>query len=123
MRSYSKRSMASRSIPTTKGQIQEGAAAVDARSDIVKFTTELKPGSEFWITEYCTVIPENLTDSAIHNLRSMMRDIGYLGASSYLYWMGSSDRDKFAGEELIYRGTTGGARRSSTLCSGSYGAR
>lgn len=81
-----------------------GVAARDARDEILKFRNELKLGAEIWMTENCTIISENFTDSAIRHLRSMMRDIGYLQPNYYLYWLGSSDKEKFAGEELITRG-------------------
>ena len=35
----------------------------------------------------------------------MMRDIGYLEANCYIYWLGASDRKQFSGEELIFQGT------------------
>lgn len=88
-----------------EGTDSGGAAAVDARKEILKFKNVLKLGSEIWMTENCTTISEDFTDSAIRHLRSMMRDLGYLESNYYLYWLGSSDKEKFGGEELIAHGT------------------
>lgn len=88
-----------------EGANSGGAAAIDARNEILKFRDVLKPGSEIWMTENCTTVSEGFTDSAIRHLRSMMRDIGYLESNYYLYWLGSSDKEKFGGEELITKGT------------------
>ena len=60
----------------SEGNESGGAAAVEAHDLILKFK-ELKTGAEIWETEFCTTVPEDSTDSAIHHLRSMMRDIGY----------------------------------------------
>jgi O-glycosyl hydrolase len=87
----------------SEGKESGGAAAVEAGSLIVKFK-ELKRGAEIWATENCTTISEDLTDSSIRHLRSMMRDIGYLQANSYFYWLGSGETEQFRGEELIYNG-------------------
>jgi len=90
------------------GEIESGGTtAVDARDLILRFKNELKKGNEIWQTENCTVMPEDLTVSAIRHLRKMMRDIGYLEANCYIYWLGASDRKNFAGEELIFNGTKG----------------
>ncbi|MBK7712804.1 MAG: hypothetical protein IPJ37_19035 [Bacteroidales bacterium] len=35
----------------------------------------------------------------------MMRDIGYLEANCYIYWLGASNRESYSGEELIFNGT------------------
>ncbi len=85
-----------------EGKESGGGTAVEAREIILKFKNELKRGAEIWQTENSTMKSEDLTDSAIRHLRSMMRDIGYLEANSYLYWLGSSDRRRFTGEELIF---------------------
>ncbi len=39
------------------------------------------------------------------SLRSMMRDIGYLEANCYIYWLGASNNKRFDGEELIFDDT------------------
>ncbi|MGC1461985.1 MAG: hypothetical protein WA802_07275 [Terracidiphilus sp.] len=88
----------------SEGKESGGADAVEARDLILKFK-KLKGSSEIWETEFSTTISEDLNDSAIRHLRSMMRDIGYLQANSYLYWLGSSDEEKYRGEELICNGT------------------
>jgi O-glycosyl hydrolase len=88
----------------SEGKESGGATAVEARDLILKFK-QLKRGSEIWETEFSTTVSEDLNDSAIRHLRSMMRDIGYLQANSYLHWLGSSDAEKFRGEELICNGT------------------
>jgi O-glycosyl hydrolase len=88
----------------SEGKESGGAAAVEARDLILKFK-QLKRGSEIWETEFSTTVSEDLNDSSIRHLRSMMRDIGYLQANSYLYWLGSSDTEKYRGEELICNGT------------------
>lgn len=88
-----------------EGDQSGGSAAVEARGLILKFKNDLKKGDAIWETENCTVTPEDLTISAIRHLRSMMRDIGYLQANCYVYWLGASDRSSYAGEELIYSGT------------------
>jgi O-glycosyl hydrolase len=88
-----------------EGTQSGGKAAVEARDLILKFKNELKKGNEIWQTENCTVKPEDLTVSAIRQLRSMMRDIGYLEANCYIYWLGASDNKSYSGEELIFSGT------------------
>ena len=88
-----------------EGSQSGGNAAVEARDLILKFKNEFKKGNEIWQTENCTVIPEDLTVSAIRHLRSMMRDIGYLEANCYIYWLGASNRHNYSGEELIFNGT------------------
>ena len=88
----------------SEGTESGGAAAIEARDLILKFK-RIKRDAEIWETEFCTTVVEDLTDSAIHHLRSMMRDIGYLEANSYFHWLGSGDTGKFRGEELIYNGT------------------
>jgi O-glycosyl hydrolase len=88
-----------------EGTQSGGKAAVEARDLILKFKYELKKGNEIWQTENCTVIPEDLTVSAIRQLRSMMRDIGYLEANCYIYWLGASNRESYSGEELIFNDT------------------
>ncbi|MBK8884129.1 MAG: hypothetical protein IPN67_17715 [Bacteroidales bacterium] len=75
-----------------EGTQSGGKAAVEARELILKFKNEFKKGNEIWQTENCTVRPEDLTVSAIRQLRSMMRDIGYLEANCYIYWLGASNR-------------------------------
>jgi O-glycosyl hydrolase len=88
-----------------EGTESGGRFAVEARELIQKFKCELKQGSEIWETEFSTVKREDLTVSAVRHLRSMMRDIGYLEANCYIYWLGSSERRSYSGEELICRGT------------------
>jgi len=88
-----------------EGTQSGGKAAVEARSLILKFKNELKKGNEIWQTENCTVKPEDLTVSAIRQLRSMMRDIGYLEANCYIYWLGASNNETYSGEELIFGDT------------------
>jgi glucuronoarabinoxylan endo-1,4-beta-xylanase len=88
-----------------EGTQSGGKAAEEARDLILKFKYELKKGDEIWQTENCTVKQEDLTISAIRQLRSMMRDIGYLEANCYIYWLGASDRKSYSGEELIFNGT------------------
>ena len=88
-----------------EGTQSGGKAAVEARDLILKFKYEFKKGNEIWQTENCTVLPEDLTVSAIRQLRSVMRDIGYLEANCYIYWLGASDRKRYSGEELIFNGT------------------
>ena len=88
-----------------EGTQSGGKAAVEARDLILKFKNELKKGDEIWQTENCTVKAEDLTVSAIRQLRSMMRDIGYLEANCYIYWLGTSDTESYDGEELIYDNT------------------
>jgi O-glycosyl hydrolase len=87
-----------------EGQESGGKAAVEARSLILKFKNDLKKGNEIWETEFSTVRNEDLTVSAIRHVRSMIRDIAYLEANCYLYWLGSSEREKFSGEELMFQG-------------------
>ncbi len=87
-----------------EGTQSGGKAAVEARDLILKFKNEFKKGNEIWQTENCTVKPEELTVSAIRQLRSMMRDIGYLEANCYIYWLGASERESYSGEELIING-------------------
>jgi O-glycosyl hydrolase len=87
-----------------EGEESGGKFAVEARNLILEFKNDLKKGNEIWQTEFCTVKNEDLTLSAIRHLRSMMRDIGYLEANCYLYWLGSSEREKFSGEELMFQG-------------------
>ncbi len=88
-----------------EGTQSGGNAAVEARDLILKFKNEFKKGNEIWQTENCTVKPEDLTVSAIRQLRSMMRDIGYLEANCYIYWLGASNNDSYSGEELIFSNT------------------
>ena len=88
-----------------EGTQSGGKAAVEARDLILKFKNEFKKGNEIWQTENCTVKPEDLTVSAIRQLRSMMRDIGYLEANCYIYWLGASNNDSYSGEELIFNDT------------------
>jgi O-glycosyl hydrolase len=88
-----------------EGTESGGSTAIEARDLILKFKSELKKGNEIWETENSTVISEDLTVSAIRHLRSMMRDIGYLEANCYIYWLGSSDSGNFSGQELIVNGT------------------
>jgi O-glycosyl hydrolase len=88
-----------------EGTQSGGQAAVEARDLILKFKNEFKKGNEIWQTENCTVKPEELTVSAIRQLRSMMRDIGYLEANCYIYWLGASERESYSGEELIVNGS------------------
>jgi O-glycosyl hydrolase len=88
----------------SEGKESGGTAAIEARDLILKFKG-LRPDAEIWETEFCTTIVEDLTGSAIRHLRSLMRDIGYLEANCYFYWLGSGDAEKFRGEELIYNGT------------------
>ena len=88
-----------------EGTQSGGKAAVEARDLILKFKNEFKKGNEIWQTENCTVKPEDLTVSAIRQLRSMMRDIGYLEANCYIYWLGASNNDTYSGEELIFNDT------------------
>jgi hypothetical protein len=88
-----------------EGTQSGGKAAVEARDLILKFKNELKRGGEIWQTENCTVKPEDLTVSAIRQLRSMMRDIGYLEANCYIYWLGASNNASYSGEELIFNDT------------------
>jgi O-glycosyl hydrolase len=88
----------------SEGKESGGTASIEARDLILKFKG-MKPDAEIWETEFCTTVAENLTDSAIRHLRSMMRDIGYLQANAYFHWLGSGDTEKFRGEELIYNGT------------------
>lgn len=87
-----------------EGKESGAAAAAAARTLILRFK-ELKPGSEIWETEDCTdIADEDLTTAAIRQVRSMMRDIGYLQANCYFYWLGASERNKYAGEDLILNG-------------------
>jgi len=88
-----------------EGTQSGGKAAVEARELILKFRDEFKKGNEIWQTENCTVKPEDLTLSAIRQLRSMMRDIGYLEANCYIYWLGASNNETYSGEELIFNDT------------------
>lgn len=88
-----------------EGTQSGGKAAVEARDLILKFKNELKKGNEIWQTENCTVKPEELTVSAIRQLRSLMRDIGYLEANCYIYWLGASNNENYSGEELIFNNT------------------
>jgi O-glycosyl hydrolase len=88
-----------------EGTQSGGQAAVEARDLILKFKHELKKGDEIWQTENCTVKPEDLTVSAIRQLRSMMRDMGYLEANCYIYWLGASNNKTYSGEELIFNDT------------------
>jgi O-glycosyl hydrolase len=88
-----------------EGTQSGGEAAVEARDLILKFKYELKKGDEIWQTENCTVKQEDLTVSAIRQLRSMMRDVGYLEANCYIYWLGASNRESYSGEELIFNDT------------------
>jgi O-glycosyl hydrolase len=88
-----------------EGTQSGGKVAVEARHLILKFKNELKKGNEIWQTENCTVKPEDLTVSAIRQLRSMMRDIGYLEANCYIYWLGASNNGSYSGEELIFNDT------------------
>ena len=88
-----------------EGTQSGGKTAVEARELILKFRDEFKKGNEIWQTENCTVRPEDLTVSAIRQLRSMMRDIGYLEANCYIYWLGASNNDSYSGEELIFNHT------------------
>ncbi len=87
-----------------EGTESGGALATEARDLILKFKNELKKGNEIWGTEFSTVKSEELTISAIHHLQSMMRDIGYLEANCYVYWMGSHDGRRFSGQELVSNG-------------------
>jgi O-glycosyl hydrolase len=87
-----------------EGTESGGALATEARELIRKFKSELKKGDQIWETEFSTVKSEDLTLSAIHHLQSMMRDIGYLEANCYVYWMGSHDSPRFAGQELVSNG-------------------
>jgi hypothetical protein len=87
-----------------EGKESGGAAAVAARALILRFK-ELKTGSEIWETEDCTdIADEDLTTAAIRQTRSMLRDIGYLQANCYFYWLGASERNKYSGEDLILNG-------------------
>lgn len=88
-----------------EGTQSGGSAAAEARDLILKFKNNFKKGNEIWQTENCTVKPENLTISAIRQLRSMMRDIGYLEANCYIYWLGATENKNYSGEELIFNGT------------------
>jgi O-glycosyl hydrolase len=88
-----------------EGEQSGGSAAVEARGLILKFKNDLKKGDAIWETENCTVTPEELTISAIHHLRSMMRDIGYLEANCYVYWLGTQDINSYDGQGLIYNYT------------------
>jgi O-glycosyl hydrolase len=88
-----------------EGTQSGGSSAVEARDLILKFKNNLNKGNEIWQTENCTVRPEDLTISAIRQLRSMMRDIGYLEANCYIYWLGATESKNYSGEELIFNGT------------------
>ena len=88
-----------------EGTQSGGIAAVEARNLILKFKNEFKKGNEIWQTENCTVKREDLTVSAIRQLRSMMRDFGYLEANCYIYWLGASNNESYDGEELIFNDT------------------
>jgi len=88
-----------------EGTQSGGSTAVEARDLILKFKNNLKKGNEIWQTENCTVKPEDLTISAIRQLRSMMRDIGYLEANCYIYWLGATENKNYSGEELIFNNT------------------
>jgi O-glycosyl hydrolase len=88
-----------------EGTQSGGKAAEEARDLILKFKYELNKGDQIWQTENCTVRPEELTVSAIRQLRSMMRDIGYLEANCYIYWLGATNDETYDGEQLIYGDT------------------
>ncbi len=88
-----------------EGTQSGGKAAVEARDLILKFKHELNKGDQIWQTENCTVKAEDLTVSAIRQLRSMMRDMGYLEANCYIYWLGATNDDSYDGEQLIYGDT------------------